>query len=59
MRPRLPRDRSVVPHAGSEGWLTGTVVAATAAICTWAGLFPQTFAPLAERLAAAYTFFLP
>lgn len=57
VRPALPKDRSVFDS--SEGWLTGVVVTVAILACVGAGLFPQTFAPLATRLAQAYTFFLP
>jgi len=59
MRPRSPEDRSVVTLAPSEGWLTAAVVIVTIAASVGVGLFPQVVAPLADRLARTYTFFLP
>ncbi|MFQ6101329.1 MAG: proton-conducting transporter membrane subunit [Anaerolineae bacterium] len=59
VRPRSQKDRSVVPQGSSEGWLTATVVAVAILACVGAGLFPQALAPLAARLAATYTFFVP
>jgi formate hydrogenlyase subunit 3/multisubunit Na+/H+ antiporter MnhD subunit len=52
-----PKDRSVLTH--SEGWLTALAVIVAILVCVGAGLFPQTIAPLAARLAGTYTFFLP
>jgi hypothetical protein len=40
----------------SEGWLTAVVIAVVIVACVAIGLFPQVVAPLAGRLAAAYTF---
>jgi NADH:ubiquinone oxidoreductase subunit 2 (subunit N) len=59
MRPRSPEDRSVVSLSPSEGWLTAAVVIVVAAASIGVGLFPQVVAPLADRLAWTYTFFLP
>jgi len=58
MRPRSAEDRSVIPMEPSEGWLTAVVVVVAVAASVGVGLFPQYVAPLADRLAAAYTFFL-
>jgi formate hydrogenlyase subunit 3/multisubunit Na+/H+ antiporter MnhD subunit len=62
-RPRLPKDRSVVSLGSSgdtsEGWLTAAVMAVAILCCVGVGLFPQVVAPLAVRLAEAYTFFTP
>jgi formate hydrogenlyase subunit 3/multisubunit Na+/H+ antiporter MnhD subunit len=59
MRPRSPEDRSIVSLSPSEGWLTAAVVIVAIAASVWFGLFPQYVAPLADRLAGTYTFFLP
>jgi hypothetical protein len=58
MRPRSPDDRSVIPLGPSEGWLTAVVVIAAIGTSIWVGLAPQSIAPLADRLADVYTFFL-
>jgi formate hydrogenlyase subunit 3/multisubunit Na+/H+ antiporter MnhD subunit len=58
MRPRSPDDRSVIPLGPSEGWLTAAVVIVAIGASIWVGLFPQIIAPLADRLAEVYTFFL-
>lgn len=58
MRPRLPEDRSAISLGPSEGWLTALVVIVAIAASVGVGLFPQWIAPLADRLAATYTFFL-
>lgn len=62
-RPHSPGDRSVVsldPSEGaSDGWLTAAVVVVGILCCVGVGLFPQTLAPLAVRLAETYTFFTP
>lgn len=42
-----------------EHWLTAVVLALGAAICIGLGLFPQSVAPLADRVAESYTFFTP
>lgn len=42
----------------SEGWLTAVAVIAAILVCIAAGLFPQTIASLAARLAGTYTFFI-
>jgi len=59
VRARSPKDRSVIPQASSEGWLTAVVVAVAIGLCVWAGLFPQNFAPLAAHLAHTFTFYTP
>jgi len=59
MRPRSPKDRSVISLGPSEGWLTAAVVIVAIMACVGVGLFPQTLAPLATRLAETYTFFTP
>ena len=41
------------------GWLTAAVVAVAILGCVGVGLFPQTLAPLAVRLAETYTFLVP
>jgi formate hydrogenlyase subunit 3/multisubunit Na+/H+ antiporter MnhD subunit len=56
-RPRSAEDRSVIPMS-SEGWLTAVVVIVAVTASIGVGLFPQVVAPLADRLAATYTFFL-
>ncbi len=58
-RPRSPENRSVISLGPSEGWLTAAVVIVVIAGCVGVGLFPQTLAPWATRLADAYTFFGP
>ncbi len=51
-----PKDRGVL--TSSEGWLTALVVTVAVLACVGIGLFPQTIAPVAARLAETYTFFL-
>jgi NADH:ubiquinone oxidoreductase subunit 2 (subunit N) len=58
IRPPSAKDRSVVSQDSSEGWLTAVVVIAAILACVGVGLFPQVIAPLAARLATAYTFYL-
>ena len=58
-RPRSPENGSVISPGASEGWLTAVVVVVAVMACVGAGLFPQVLAPLAARLAEAYTFFVP
>jgi formate hydrogenlyase subunit 3/multisubunit Na+/H+ antiporter MnhD subunit len=58
-RPRSPENRSVLSLGPSEGWLTAAVVIVVVVACVGVGLFPQTLAPWAVRLADAYTFFTP
>lgn len=58
VRPRPP-ESGRFPRVTSEGWLTATVVAMAIMACVGIGLFPQTIAPLAARLAETYTFFTP
>lgn len=48
------KDRSV--PSSPEGWLTAVVIVVAIVACVGIGLFPQIVAPLADRLAAAYTF---
>jgi len=59
MRPSSPKDRSVISLDSSEGRLTAAVVVLAILACLGVGLFPQSVAPLAARLASAYTFFAP
>jgi NADH-quinone oxidoreductase subunit N len=63
MRPPSPENRSVVPLSNpgeaSEGWLTRLLIAGAVLGCVGIGIFPQTLATLAARLAESYTFFLP
>jgi formate hydrogenlyase subunit 3/multisubunit Na+/H+ antiporter MnhD subunit len=59
VHPRAPENRSVVSLSSPEGWLTAAVVAVAIVACVGVGLFPQVLAPLAVRLAEAYTFFTP
>ena len=59
VRPRSPKDRSVVPLGPSEGWLTAAVVIVAILGCIGVGLFPQTLAPLAARFAETCTFVTP
>ena len=56
---RAPENRSVVSLGAREGWLTAVVVIVAIIACVGVGLFPQVLAPLAVRLAEAYTFFTP
>jgi NADH-quinone oxidoreductase subunit N len=58
-RPRSPDDRSIIQPDPSENWLTAAVLCAAILICVGVGLFPQTLAPWAARLADTYTFFTP
>lgn len=51
-----PKDRS--PFSSSESWLTALAVIVAILVCIAAGLFPQTIAPLAARLAGTFTFFI-
>jgi NADH-quinone oxidoreductase subunit N len=57
-RPRSPEENET-PAVASEGWLTAAVLAVAILACLWVGLFPQTIAPLAARVAETYTFFVP
>jgi len=59
MRPRSPKDRSVVSFISSEGWLTAAVVVTAILVYFGVELCPQTLAPLATHMAATYTFFTP
>ncbi len=63
VRPRSPEDRSVVPSRNSgeaaEGWLMRVLITLAVLGCLGIGLFPQSLATLATRLAETYTFFLP
>lgn len=59
VRPRSPKDRSVVPLPSSEGWLTAAVVSAAIVASFGIGLFPQILAPVAAHLAQTYTFLTP
>ena len=58
VRPRSP-EGSNPSQDTSEGWLMAMVVAVAILACIGIGLFPQVLAPLAARLAEAYTFFAP
>jgi len=58
VRPRSP-DGGGNLHGISESWLTAAVVAVAILGCVGVGLFPQTLAPLAVRLAETYTFLVP
>ncbi len=59
VRPRAPKNRSVLSLDSSEGWLTAAVVILAIIACVGGGIFPQAVAPMAARLAATYTFFAP
>jgi len=59
MRPHSAEDRSVVPLGYPEGRVMAAVEAVAIVACVGVGLFPQTLAPLAARLAEAYTLFAP
>lgn len=59
MRPRSPKDRSAVLAGFSESRLTALVVMVAIVACVGVGVFPQTLAPVATRLAETYTFFAP
>ena len=57
VRPHSQKDRSVISQNSSEDWLTAAVVIVAILGCVGVGLFPQTIAPAAARLAESYTFF--
>ena len=59
VRPRAPENQSIVSLGTREGGLTALVVIVAIVACIGVGLFPQVLAPLAVRLAEAYTFFAP
>jgi formate hydrogenlyase subunit 3/multisubunit Na+/H+ antiporter MnhD subunit len=58
-RPHAPDNHSVIQFNPSESWLTAAVICVAILICAGVGLFPQTLAPWAARLADAYTFLAP
>ena len=58
-RPRSSEDRGDSSSGFPGGWLTAAVVAVAILGCAGVGFFPQVLAPLAVRLAEAYTFFAP
>jgi len=52
----LARQKERNVPSSPEGWLTAVVIVVAIVACVGIGLFPQIVAPLADRLAAAYTF---
>lgn len=61
-RPRSPENRSVISPGATdtpEGWLRAVILVVAIIGCVGVGLFPQVLAPLAARMAEAYTFFAP
>ena len=57
-----PRGSDATNHVGKakpEGWLTATIVVGAILCTVGVGLFPQSIAPLAIRLAEGYAFFVP
>lgn len=58
-RSEAPEPSDAPPWASSRNWLTPGIVALAVLSSLIVGLFPQLLAPLAIRLAEAYTFLMP